>query len=242
MGAAPPGELVLVILATMLVLLLAIVIASCLAVSSSADQENYEQLAYRPLAVPASDMSPADALASRHVGLMPSWPKTAVPGGASHSQWDLPGRVTRSPLVSGEPLVEGELVPSVADTARSVPVLHEGGHSVAVSGDDRVQYSDCGCVLTGSRGDALSSVATTKRSAEQMAQVTLHGSLVLAAEQTVEMEGQRSGTVTTVTLSLTPEQLARLAMAQAEVTLTLALRTLRDAHVMGAPAATPISG
>jgi Flp pilus assembly protein CpaB len=235
-------EAVLVIVAAVLVLSVVLVIASCLAMAKSAEQEDHEQIIYRQIVVAAADMSPADTVVPRHVRLMP-WLRTAVPEGAFESLWDVRGRVAQSAIVAGEPLVDGKPVPCLADTGRGVPVVvPEGRHLVAVSGDDAVRDPDLGFVPTGSRDDVLGSVATTKTCEDRMAKVILHDGLVLAAEQTVELEDKKPGTITTVTLSLTPEHTARLATAQAEVTLTLAMRGVRDARVVRTPEVTPISG
>jgi pilus assembly protein CpaB len=235
-------EAVLVILAAVLVLSVVLVIASCLAMAKSADQEDHERIIYRQIVAAAADMSPADTVVPRHVRLMP-WSRTAVPEGAFERFWDAEGRVVESAIVAGEPLVDGKLGPCLADTGRRVPVVvPDGRHPVAVRRDDAVRDPDLGFVPTGSRDDVLGSVATTKTCEDRRAKVILHDGLVLAAEHTVEMEDKKPGTITTVTLSLTPEHTARLAMAQAEVTLTLAMRGVRDAQVVRAPEVTPISG
>jgi pilus assembly protein CpaB len=55
---------------------------------------------------------------------------------------------------------------------------------------------------------------------------------VLAAGQTVELRDNKPVTVTTVTLALQPAQVERLALAQSEGKLTLAMRNLRDTQIV----------
>jgi Flp pilus assembly protein CpaB len=55
---------------------------------------------------------------------------------------------------------------------------------------------------------------------------------VLAAGQTVELRDNKPVTITTVTLALQPAQAERLALAQTEGKLTLAMRNLRDTQIV----------
>jgi Flp pilus assembly protein CpaB len=62
--------------------------------------------------------------------------------------------------------------------------------------------------------------------------------LVLAAGQTVEMRDNKPVAVTTVTLSLTPAQIERLALAQVEGKLFLGTRNLSDKRLVETSGAT----
>ena len=78
-------------------------------------------------------------------------------------------------------------------------------------------------------------------SQEKIAKVILQDVTVLAAGQTVELRDNKPVTNTTVTLSLTPEQTERLAVAQAEGKLMLVQRNLRDTQFVRTTGATPSS-
>jgi pilus assembly protein CpaB len=146
--------------------------------------------------------------------------------------------VVRSSIVAGEPLMEGKLAPHLSGKGGIMPMLvPEGQRAVTIKVDDAVRES--GFVLPNSRVDVLVSMAKTKTQDERIAKVILQDVLVLAAGQTVEMRDNKPVTVTTVTLSLTPEQTERLAVAQAEGKLTLAMRNLRDNQVVKTTGATP---
>jgi pilus assembly protein CpaB len=65
-----------------------------------------------------------------------------------------------------------------------------------------------------------------------MSKVILQDVVVLAAGQTVELRDNKPVTVTTVTLALAPDQAEKLALAQTEGKLMLAMRNLRDNQVV----------
>jgi pilus assembly protein CpaB len=197
-----------------------------------AGQGGYEQIV-----VAAAHMSIAETVTPQHVKIMP-WPATSVPDGAFRSLKDVEGRVVRNSIVAGEPLMEGKLAPQLSGKGGIMPMLvPEGQRAVTIKVDDAVR--ETGFVLPNSRVDVLVSMQKTKTQDERIAKVILQDVTVLAAGQTVEMRDNKPVTVTTVTLALTPEQTERLAVAQAEGKLTLAMRNLRDTTVVKTPGATP---
>jgi pilus assembly protein CpaB len=199
---------------------------------AAAGQDRYEQIV-----VAVANMSLADSVTPQHVKLVP-WPKASVPDGAFRSVEEVQGRVVRSSIVAGEPLIEGKLAPELSGKGGIMPMLvSEGQRAVTIKVDDAIRES--GFVLPNSRVDVLVSMAKTKNSDERIAKVILQDVPVLAAGQTVEMRDNKPVTVTTVTLSLSPEQTERLAVAQGEGKLTLAMRNLRDNRVVRTPGATP---
>ena len=200
--------------------------------AAAAGQNSQEQIV-----VATANMSLADTITAKHVRLMP-WPKTSVPDGALRSLPEAEGRVVRSSVVAGEPLIEGKLAPQLSGRGGIMPMLvPEGQRGVTIKVDDAVR--ETGFVLPNSRVDVLVSMARTKTSDERIAKVILQDVPVLAAGQTVEMRDNKPVTVTTVTLSLSPDQTERLAVAQAEGKLTLAMRNLRDNRVVRTQGATP---
>jgi Flp pilus assembly protein CpaB len=80
--------------------------------------------------------------------------------------------------------------------------------------------------------------------------MVLQDVMVLASDQTVEMKDNKPVTMTTVTLAVSPQEAERLALAQNEGKVTLALRNLQDnaqittpgvttAQLLGSPAPAP---
>ena len=116
-------------------------------------------------------------------------------------------------------------------------LVPEGQRAVTIRLDDATRES--GFLFPNSRVDVLVSIAKTKGSDERIAKVILQDVPVLAAGQAVEMRDNKPVTVSTVTLSLTPAQTERLAVAQAEGRLTLTMRNLRDNQVVKTSGATP---
>ena len=188
-----------------------------------------------------------EALTSKHVKLVP-WPKTAMPVGSLRSVKDAEGRVARTSIVSGEPILDAKLAPM--GQAGLMPVLVPAGkRAVTIKVDEAVQKS--GFVVPNSRVDILVTMAR-KLGEGKESRIVLQDVLVLASDQTVEMKDNKPVTMTTVTMAITPEETERLALAQNEGKVTLALRNLSDdkvvstggvttAQLLGSPAPVPRS-
>jgi len=190
------------------------------------------------IVVAAADLGLADTVTSQHIKLV-NWPTASVPPGALRTAAEAEGRVVRSSIVAGEPLIEGKLAPQLAGRGGIMPMLiPEGQRGVTIRVDDAMRES--GFVMPNSRVDVLVSMAKGG-SSEKIAKVILQDVTVLAAGQTVEMKDNKPVTNTTVTLALTPQQVERLAVAQSEGRLMLAQRNLRDTQFVRTPGATPSS-
>ena len=191
------------------------------------------------IVVAAANIGLAESITRQHVKLVP-WPKTAVPPGAIRSLEDAEGRVVRGSIVAGEPLMEAKLAPQLAGKGGIMPMLvPEGQRGVTIKLDEAMRES--GFVQPNSRVDVLVSMPKAPGSNEKIAKVILQDVTVLAAGQTVEIKDNKPVTNTTVTMALTPQQVERLAVAQAEGKLMLVQRNLRDTEMVRTPGATPSS-
>ena len=198
---------------------------------ASARQQTTEEIV-----VAAVNMDLAETITSKHVKVLP-WPRQAVPAGAVRNLADAEGRVVRSSIVAGEPLLEGKLAPQLSGKGGIMPMLvPEGQRAVTIKVDDAVR--EAGFVLPNSRVDVFVSMAKAANSQERIAKMILQDVDVLAAGQAVEMRDNRPVSVTTVTLALTPEQAERLALAQNEGKLTIGMRNLRDKQIIQTVGAT----
>jgi pilus assembly protein CpaB len=184
------------------------------------------------------DLGLADTVTSQHIKLV-SWPKASVPPGALRTPAEAEGRVVRSSVVAGEPLIDGKLAPQLSGRGGIMPMLiPEGQRGVTIRVDEAMRES--GFVLPNSRVDVLVSMPKAGTN-EKIAKVILQDVSVLASGQTVEMKDNKPVTNTTVTLALTPQQVERLAVAQSEGRLMLVQRNLRDTQFVRTPGATPSS-
>ena len=189
-----------------------------------------------PVVVAAVNMTMAEAVTSQHVRLV-QWPKSAIPTGAVRTLANAEGRVVRSAIMAGEPLLESRLAPELAGKGGVMPMLvPEGQRGVSIKVDEAIRES--GFILPNSRVDVLVSMTKPGSTSERIAKVILQDVPILAAGQTVEMRDNKPITVTTVTLALTPDQTERLAVAQSEGRITLTTRNLRDNQVVRTPGAT----
>jgi pilus assembly protein CpaB len=191
------------------------------------------------IVVAAANLGMAETVMSQHVRLV-TWPKASVPPGALRSAAEAEGRVVRSSVVAGEPLIEAKLAPQLSGKGGIMPMLiPEGQRGVTIRLDEATRES--GFVMPNSRVDVLVSMPKAPGSNEKIAKVILQDVTVLAAGQTVEMKDNKPVTNTTVTLSLTPQQVERLAVAQSDGRLMLVQRNLRDTQFVRTPGATPSS-
>jgi len=191
------------------------------------------------IVVAAADLGLADTVTSQHIKLV-NWPKASVPPGALRTAAEAEGRVVRSSVVAGEPLIEGKLAPQLSGKGGIMPMLiPEGQRGVTIRLDEATRES--GFVMPNSRVDVLVSMPKGPGSDEKIAKVILQDVTVLAAGQIVEMKDNKPVTNTTVTLSLTPQQVERLAVAQSDGRLMLVQRNLRDTQFVRTPGATPSS-
>ena len=182
------------------------------------------------IVVASVNMNMAETITSQHVKLLP-WPSQSVPSGAVRTLAAAEGRVVRGSIVAGEPLLEGKLAPHLAGKGGLMAMLvPEGQRAVTIKVDDAIKES--GFVLPNSRVDVLVSMAKERGSQDRISKVIIQDVTVLAAGQTVELRDNKPVTVTTVTLALLPAQVERLALAQSEGRLTLAMRNLRDTQIV----------
>ena len=182
------------------------------------------------IVVAGVNMNMAETITSQHVKLLP-WPSQSVPSGAVRTLAAAEGRVVRGSIVAGEPLLDGKLAPHLSGKGGLMPMLvPEGQRGVTIKVDDAVKES--GFVLPNSRVDVLVSMAKERGSQDRISKVIIQDVTVLAAGQTVELRDNKPVTVTTVTLALLPAQVERLALAQSEGRLTLAMRNLRDTQIV----------
>jgi pilus assembly protein CpaB len=187
--------------------------------------------------VAAVNMGMAETVTSKHVKVV-AWPKDSVPAGAVTTLANAEGRVVRGSIVAGEPLLEGKLAPQLAGKGGLMPMLvAEGQRAVTIKVDDATR--ETGFILPNSFVDVLVSMAKPgNATGEKIAKIVLQDVQVLASGQVVELRDNKPVTMTTVTLSLDPEQTERLTLAQTEGRLFLVTRNMNDKKIVKTSGAT----
>jgi pilus assembly protein CpaB len=189
-----------------------------------------------PIVVASVNMGLAETITKDHVKVV-LWPKASVPPGAVTSLQQAEGRVVRSSILAGEPLLEGKLASELSGRGGIMPMLvPEGERAVTIRVDDAIR--ETGFILPNSRVDVLVSMGGIAASGERIAKTILQDVQVLASGQTVELRDNKPVQMTTVTLALTPDKVERLTLAQTEGRLFLVTRNLKDKAVVQTSGAT----
>ena len=210
-------RLLVLALATMMGLITSYVVYKAVT-TSKAQAAQTEQIVVAGVSVGLGE-----ALTPQHVKMAP-WPKAALPPGFLRSAKEAEGRLAKASMVVGEPVLDSKLAPP--GQGGLMPVLIPAGkRAVTIKVDEAVQRS--GFVVPNSRVDVLVTMAR-KAGENRETRIVLQDVIVLASDQIVEMKDNKPVTMTTATMALSPEETERLALAQNEGKVTLALRNLND--------------
>lgn len=204
---------------TMIVLSL---VAGLAAVLVAAQWLNGRAVQTIQVAVAARDIdlgSPLNATMVEMVG----WPKDTVPSGSFDTSKALDGRVLKTNLVRGEPIVEAKLAPLGAKGGLSA-VIKEGKRAVTVRVNEVVGVA--GFALPGNYVDVMVNLTDTK--SEQVSKIVLERILVLAVAQEANQDQTKPKVVNAVTLEVTPEEAEKLDLVRNVGTLSLVLRNQMD--------------
>jgi pilus assembly protein CpaB len=147
----------------------------------------------------------------------------------------LSGSIARMPFVAGEPIRDAKLV-NAKGSGFMAAILPTGMR--AVSTQISPETGAGGFILPNDHVDVL--LTRRDREAEkatgtevQTSEMILKNIRVLAIDQTVsEKDGQKVITGKTATLELTPRQTETLTLAQKLGSISLALRSITDAHAV----------
>src|SRR5690348_15814052 len=171
------------------------------------------------LAVPVGTMLTRDQVQ------LVAWPADApVPGGFTNID-DVVGRGVISSLVPNEPLSEAKLAPRESG-AGLPPSIPPGMRAMSVKVNDVVGVA--GYTIPGTHVDVL---VTLRADKESVARIVISNVQVLAAGTNIDQEKSKDGKpipTSVVTLLLTPQDAERLALAENEGSIMLALRNPID--------------
>ncbi|MDO8905334.1 Flp pilus assembly protein CpaB [Hydrogenophaga sp.] len=152
------------------------------------------------------------------------WPAGSVPAGAFTDAKLLEGRVVRSGIFQGEPVLEPKLAPE--GTKAGLDSIIKAGHrAITVKVNEVVGVA--GFLAPGSFVDLLVNIRDDRDTA--ISRVVLERIMVLAVAQEARRPDEtRPRVVNAVTLEVTPEQAEKIDLARNVGTLSLMLRNQVD--------------
>lgn len=171
-----------------------------------------------------------------------SWPTNSIPPGAFTDPKSLDGRVLRTSLQRGEPVLESKLAP-VGTKGGLSAVIGEGHRAITVRVNDVVGVA--GFALPGNDVDVIVNTQQdqyNKSDTQQsISKTVLEKILVLAVAQQVNRDDTAPKVVNAVTLEVTPDQAEKLDLARSVGTLSLVLRNQVDADTLATAGATKLT-
>ncbi|HNW58571.1 MAG TPA: Flp pilus assembly protein CpaB [bacterium] len=174
--------------------------------------------------VATQDLAVGVKITGMHLKAM-AWPKELLPAGTFSDTAQVAGRITRVPVVAGEPILDSKLAPSGSGSGFS-SLIPPGMRALTVSVN--VVSGVSGFILPDARVDVLVTVAALNNKEESKTKIILEDVLVLAVDQTFEREDDDPVKVQSVTLLVDPTQAEKLALAASEGKLQLVLRNSAD--------------
>lgn len=152
------------------------------------------------------------------------WPKADVPPGTFQDPALLIGRTVVGDVIAGEPLFEAKLASADSKGGMMAYIIPEGSRAMAVAVNDVAGVA--GFVLPSSSVDVV--VTTETRGGAKISKIVLQNLRVLAVGQMMEEKEGKAIKVPTVTVSITPEDAEKLALAGNIGSLQLLLRGTKD--------------
>ena len=180
------------------------------------------------VAVAATEISLGQRIAPEMVKIV-DWPSGSVPSGAIDDPNKLQGRVVRSALQRGEPILEAKLAPVGTQGGLSA-VIGEGRRAITVRVNDVIGVA--GFALPGNYVDIIvNTQKDTERSNNKdqaISKIVLEHILVLAVAQEASRDETKPRVVNAVTLEVTPEEAEKIDLARSVGNLSLVLRNQVD--------------
>ncbi len=192
--------------------------------------------AVTPVAVAATDVSLGEPLGPNQLRIV-NWPTASVPPGAFTDLKPLEGRVVRTSLARGEPVLGTKLAP-VGTKGGLSAVIAPGHRAITVRVNDVVGVA--GFALPGNYVDVIVNTQEQSKADPQqsISKIVLEKILVLAVAQQVSRDDTAPKVVNAVTLEVSPEQAEKLDLARSVGTLSLVLRNQVDKDALSTGGAT----
>lgn len=152
-----------------------------------------------------------------------TWPSGSIPDGAINDLNTLDGRVVKTSVLRGEPLLEAKLAP-VGTKGGLSAVINEGKRAITVKVNEVIGVA--GFALPGNHVDVM--VNTQDTADKPISKIVLEQILVLAVAQEASRDETKPKVVNAVTLEVTPEEAEKLDLARSIGNLSLVLRNQID--------------
>lgn len=198
-----------------------------------------EQAPTVPVLVAATDIPVGNTVTATDLRWL-DWPLASVPAGiirkdeTPEAEAEIVGQVARYATLGAEPIRREKLI-KTDGTGFLSAVLPAGMRAVAISTDSRGANTAGGFILPNDRVDVIST--SRGESDGHVSEVILRNIRVLAIGQNVqERNGEKVVVGETATLEIEPGQVEGLVQAQKSGSLSLALRSLKDAGEKNPPA------
>lgn len=208
---------------------------------------SYEPAPTIPVLVAAADIPVGNILTEADLRWL-DWPKASVPPGvirkdeAPEAEKEVIGQLARFALLGSEPIRREKLI-RTDGTGFLSAVLPSGKRAIAISTDSRGANTAGGFILPNDRVDVIRTYAEDTRGRGEgnnesyISETILTNVRVLAIGQNIqERNGEKVVVGETATLEVDPRQVETVAQAQKGSTLSLALRSLKDAGEPARPA------
>lgn len=220
-----------------IIVLVLAVLAGLAAVVMAAKWLNQRGGGGAQLVVAARDLNlgqPLEATALTSV----SWSAAVLPDGGFRDPKELEGRVLRTAVTRGEPILESKLAAKGSKGGLSA-VIGAGKRAITVKVNEVVGVA--GFALPGSHVDVMVHTTVDDESNKRnqgaaMSKIVLERILVLAIAQEASRDETKPKVVSAVTLEVTPDQAELLDVARSVGSLSLVLRNQLDTqptHSMG---------
>jgi pilus assembly protein CpaB len=185
-----------------------------------------------PVVVAAQDMDVGAVVLEEFVRVV-DWPGDALPAGYASSPAEVVGRGVIVPIRTNEPFLPQKLASEELGRGLAM-IIPEGFRAVSVPVNDVVSVA--GWVRPGTRVDVLVTLNSVLNQPEPVTQVVLQNVQVLGNDRSIQRDAQGEAVpVSVVTVLVTPEQAERLAMAESDGRLQLALRNNVDIDTLETP-------
>ncbi|MEN9718431.1 MAG: hypothetical protein RIQ99_1309, partial [Pseudomonadota bacterium] len=174
------------------------------------------------IVVATQDIQPGTPIRAEQLRVV-DWGGETVPAGALVRIDQAAGRVLRTPIFTGEPLLESKLAAHAAKGGLA-SLINPGNRAISVRVDEVVGVA--GFALPGAYVDVL--VSAKDANSAPFSRIVLERVRVLAAEQETAADPSKPRIVRAVTLELRPRDVEVLDLARSVGSLSLALRSEFD--------------